>query len=149
MGEDEAKLLASLTIGSLGDALASDPAQYLEQRRMWLERLSSLRAADYRGIFELAAEAADDRERAVSFLKWAEAWYQDILTVQVMGKATRVRNADMAEQIRRRAALSDPDSTLSALAAIGRAAHEVQRNYNCRLVLENLLMRALGDLPRA
>jgi DNA polymerase-3 subunit delta' len=142
LAPDQASLLAAVSMGSPGEALASDPDLYLEQRRLWLERLSSLSPGNYRGILELAGDAASDRDQALFFLKWMEAWYRDVLAVQVMGGAARVRNADMVEEIRRRAAGSSPEETISVLAGIGRVAREIQRNYNSRMALENLLIQA-------
>lgn len=136
---DQARLLAAMTVGSPGEALASDPS-LLEQRRLWLERLSSLSPADFRAILELAGEAASDREQALFFLKWMEAWYRDVLAVQVMGGMERVRNSDMIEEIRRRASLSGPEETVSILARISRVTREIQRNTNSRMALENLLI---------
>ena len=148
MAEDQARLLATVAMGSPGEALASDPGLYLEERGLWLDRLSSLSPGDYRGILELAGDAAADREQALFFLKWMEAWYQDVLTLQVMGRAERVRNADRIEEIRRRAALSGPEETVSILARIGRVTREIQRNFNSRMALENLLIQAGATLSK-
>lgn len=139
---DQARLLTSVSMGSPGEALASDPSVYLEQRRLWLERLVLLSPRDYRAILELAGEAADNREQAFAFLKWVEAWYRDVLTVQVTGAVERVRNLDMRDAIRRRAELSSPEETISILAGIWRVTREIQRNYNPRMALENLLIQA-------
>lgn len=148
MAEDQARLLAAVAMGSPGEALASDPGLYLEQRSLWLDRLSALAHGDYKGMLELAGDAASDREQAFVFLKWMDAWYRDVLTLQVMGQAGRVQNADRVEEIRWRAALSDPEETVSILFRIGRVAREIQRNANSRMALENLLIQAGAPLSK-
>jgi hypothetical protein len=136
---DQARLLAAMSAGSPGEALAADP-DLLEQRRSWLERLSSLSPGDFRAILELAGEAASDREQARFFLKWMEAWYRDVLAAQVTGGVDRVRNTDMIDEVQRRAAVSNAEETVSILSDIGRVTREIQRNANSRMALENLLI---------
>jgi DNA polymerase-3 subunit delta' len=141
LSADQARLLAAVSMGSPGEALASDPALYLERRHAWLERLSALAPGDYRAVLELAGDAAGDREQALYFLRCMEAWYRDVLMVQITGSSDRIRNLDMDEKIRRRADLSTPERTVSILEEIDRAVREIQRNYNSRMALEHLLMR--------
>ena len=143
MSMEQAKLLAALTMGSLGEALTSDTQQLLDQRREWIERLASLTRGDYRGVMALAEEMGGDREECLKFLRCIEGWYRDLLIYQIGGWKEEIRNIDMAERIQEQAALYRIDHTLSALARAAQVAREIQRNYNRRLALENFLMKTV------
>jgi len=143
VSREQARVLASLTMGSLGEALTCDVEEYLAQRRQWIERLSSLAPKDYRGMMALAEEQAGDREQALKFLQWIEGWYRDILRYQVTEKTEELRHADLAERVRQQAMLYSIDQVLGILAQIVRAIGEIHRNYNRRLTLEKFLMKAV------
>ena len=138
---EEAKLLARLTMGSLGEALTCDTEDLLDRRREWIARLVSIPRGDYRGIMTLAEEMAGDREACLKFLSYVDGWYRDILRYQIGGGTEQIRNIDMEETLREKSRLWGIDHTLSVLARTSEGVREIQRNYNRRLVLENLLIK--------
>ena len=141
---EEARTLAALAMGSLGEALTYDPQDLSRQRAKWLEGLSSLSRWDPAGSIALAEELAGDREKLTAFLDWLQGWYRDALICQVTGSTSGVRNIDMEEQVR--VAASCPvGKILLAMSQVRKAAERVKRNYNRRLVLEELLFKLGGE----
>jgi DNA polymerase-3 subunit delta' len=138
---DQASLLASLTRGSLGDALNSNANDLFDQRREWIERLCSLSGPNIHGVMALAEQVASDRELSLLFLEWIKRWYRDILIHQISGSPEEMTNPDMLEEIRETAASNTVDHTLSILSRVESVAGMIKRNYNRRLVLENFLMK--------
>ncbi|MGH7829874.1 MAG: DNA polymerase III subunit delta' [Candidatus Binatia bacterium] len=142
---EEAKLLARLTMGSLGEALGCDTEELLNRRREWIERLDSLAPGDYSAVMALAEEVAGDREACLKFLRCMEGWYRDILLYQIGGWTEQIRNVDMEKTLRERSRSYRVEHTLSVLARAGAGAREIQRNFNRRLVLENILMKIVSS----
>jgi len=147
--QDQATVLAVLTRGSLGVALASDAGELLDERNQWIERFSSLSRGDYRGLVSLAEEMARDREKALRSLQWVREWYRDILIQQTTGSAGEMKNSDLVHKIRDAASKQSLNHTLSVLSQMSDVAGKLQRNYNRRLVLEDFFIRVVaGDPPR-
>lgn len=144
ISREQAGVLAALTMGSVGEALACDTGEYLDRRREWIERLSSLSREGYREMMALAEERAGDREESLRFLHWIEGWYRDILICQITGKTEGMRHADMVERIREQAVLYSIDQILFILSQIAQVTAEMQKNYNRRLALERFFIKVLS-----
>ena len=145
--QDQATVLAVLTGGSLGEALACDAGELLDERNQWIERFSSLSRSDYRGLVSLAEEMARDRETALRSLQWVREWYRDILIQQTTGSASEMKNSDLVHKIRDAASKQSLNHTLSVLSQMGGVAGKLQRNYNRRLVLEDFFIRVVAGDP--
>jgi DNA polymerase-3 subunit delta' len=147
LSPEPARLLAGVTMGSLGTALTSDTEEALGHRKVWIERFCTVSGQDYRGMMKLAEERAKDREGSLQFLQWIEGWYRDILIFQIAGSTGQIRNLDMAERIKEQAALSSIEHSLNSLARAERVARGIQRNYNRRMALEDFLIKTATSEP--
>ena len=145
--QDQATVLAALTGGSLGEALACDAGELLDERNQWIERFSSLSRSDYRGLVALAEEMAKDREKALRSLQWVREWYRDILIQQTTGSAGEMKNSDLIHKIRDAASKQSLNHTLSVLSQMGGVAGKLQRNYNRRMILEDFFIRVVAGDP--
>jgi DNA polymerase-3 subunit delta' len=143
LARERASLLAALTMGSVGEALSCDESEILQQRRRWIDRVSSLPLGGYREAVALAEEMASDKEKCFRALRWIEGWYRDVLIYQVAGETGTLRNVDMVETIRKQAMDSSRDHILFALSCLAQVAEELPRNYNRRLTLEHCLVRIM------
>jgi DNA polymerase III gamma/tau subunit len=115
----------------------------IENRLEWMETLVSLRAGDYRGALNAAEALARNREETLSFLEWAGLWYRDLLTFRIAHAPNQVVNIDMLPQIEEQSAGIEEDDLFSMLSKAGEASQLIQRNLNRRMVLEDLLLRAV------
>ncbi|MGH7809536.1 MAG: DNA polymerase III subunit delta' C-terminal domain-containing protein, partial [Candidatus Binatia bacterium] len=145
MNGADAELVAALSLGSIGAALAFNKEELTGQRRVWTSALSSLRAGDYQGAMMAAEALASQRDEMLKFLRWAESWYRDLLIQNVAKGTADLVNVDLREQIDECAANSDLQRTLRAISQIEGAAARIQRNLNRRMVLEKFLFEVVGE----
>jgi DNA polymerase III subunit delta' len=139
MQTDEAKLLAAMSMGSIGAAANLDQDELMEKRRIWSNMLMSLKVGDYNAAIITAEALAKNRDEALKFLKWAESWYRDLLIYGTTQKPNELVNLDMLPQIDQQATESKVDCILSAFSQTTDACASIQRNLNRRMVLEKFL----------
>jgi DNA polymerase III subunit delta' len=139
MKADEAKLLAAMSMGSIGAAANLDKDELIEKRRNWSNMLMSLKVGDYNAAMVAAEALAKNRDEALEFLKWAESWYRDLLVYSATQRPNELVNLDMLPQIDQQAAESSVDCILSAFSHTTDASAGIQRNLNRRMVLEKFL----------
>jgi len=142
--KEEARFLAAVSMGSLGAALRLDKEEFLERRRSWAEKVSSLTSGNYRAASEAAEAIASNKEEALQFLEWAETWYRDLLIYAVTGSSAETVNVDLLAQIQSQSANGEVERLLSTFAQTARAAGRIQRNLNRRMVLESLFFNVVG-----
>jgi DNA polymerase III subunit delta' len=139
MKADEAKLLAAMSMGSIGAAANLDKDELIEKRRIWSNMLMSLKVGDYNAAMVAAEALAKNRDEALEFLKWAESWYRDLLVYSATQRPNELVNLDMLPQIDQQATESSVDCILSAFSHTTDASAGIQRNLNRRMVLEKFL----------
>ncbi len=144
IAKEEARFLAVVSMGSLGAALRLDKEEFLERRRSWAEKVSSLTSGDYRAASEAAEAIASNKEESLQFLEWAETWYRDLLIHAVTENSAETINVDMLAEIRSQAANGQVERLLLTFAQTARAAGRIQRNLNRRMVLESLFFNVVG-----
>ena len=140
---EQAEILAALAMGSLGAVSKMDNEKMIENRLEWMETLVSLRAGDYRAALNAAEALAGNREETLKFLEWAELWYRDLLTFRVAHAPDKILNMDMLPQIEEHSARIEADDLFSLLSKTVEASQLIQRNLNRRMVIEDLLLRAV------
>jgi DNA polymerase-3 subunit delta' len=140
----ESRLRSALTMGSIGQALAWSDAEIKEQRSDWINRYCALAEQDYRGALMFAEELAEDKEKCVTVLQWLEGWHRDVLALQVTGDRSMVRNVDLMETLAHHASANRQELTLRCLFELAAALDALQRTYNRRMILENLLVRLVA-----
>jgi DNA polymerase-3 subunit delta' len=141
--KEQAEFLAALAMGSLGAVTKIDKEKMVEKRLEWMKTLSSLSAGDYRTALNAAETLAGNREEALKFLEWAGLWYRDLLSFRIAHGTDHIVNIDMLPQIAEQAAGISEDDLFSLLSKAGEASRLIQRNVNRRMVLEDLLLRAV------
>jgi DNA polymerase III subunit delta' len=140
---EQAEFLAVLAMGSLGTASKIDKEKMIEKRLEWMKTLVSLRAGDYRAALNAAEALAGNREETLKFLEWAGLWYRDLLSFRIAHTPNQVVNVDMLPQIKEQSAAMEENDLFSLLSKTGEASQLIQRNLNRRMVLEDLLLRAV------
>jgi DNA polymerase-3 subunit delta' len=144
MSGADAEFLAALGMGSIGAALALNKTELIEKRKIWTGMLGALKRQDYHGAMVAAEALAANREEALSFLKWAESWYRDLLHYRVAHDSEDLVNLDMQRQIEQQSVELGIEPALGALAETAGATARIQRNLNRRMVLEKFLFGVVG-----
>ena len=140
---EQAEFLATLAMGSLGAVSKLENEKMIEKRIEWMETLLCLRAGDYRSALNAAEALAGNREETLKFLEWAGLWYRDLLSFRIAHAPNQVVNIDMLPQIEQQSAGIEEDDLFSLLSKTAEASRLIQRNVNRRMVLEDLLLRAV------
>ena len=143
---DRAGLLAALSMGSIGAALALENENRREQRASWSEAVCSLRAGDYRAGIVAAEDIAAKKEDCLQFLAWAETWYRDVLVYGVTRDPKQLVNQDLLERIQDQASAAAEERTVDVINQIAEAQRAIQRNLNRRMVLEQLFFAVIGEV---
>ncbi len=140
LDEERARLLARLSAGRLGWAVAAhtDPELW-DRRTRHLDDLLGLLAGN--AIARLAyaerLSRADDVETVLGL--WA-TWWRDVLLVQQRIPET-VLNLDRKPQLLQQAELFGAEQVQLALADLMQTLHRIRANVNLRLALDVLLLR--------
>jgi DNA polymerase III subunit delta' len=140
---EQAEFLAALAMGSLGTVSKIDKEKMIEKRLEWMKTLVSLRVGDYRAALNAAEALAGNREETLKFLEWAGLWYRDLLSFRIAHTPNQVVNIDMLAQIEEQSVAMEEDDLFSLLSKTDEASQLIQRNLNRRMVLEDLLLRAV------
>jgi DNA polymerase III subunit delta' len=142
MSAEQARALASVSLGSLGRALSPDIQDLAEKRQSWIEALTA--PADAAAWAALAEELAKDRAETLQFLDWLAEWYRDLLVFHATQTTDQICNRDLLEKFRAQVENVTVSRALKLRACALAASGRVRRNVNRRLALENLLVRIAG-----
>jgi DNA polymerase III subunit delta' len=141
--KEQAQCLAALAMGSLGTASKIETEKLIEKRFDWMNLLVLLTPGNYRAALNTAEALAGSREETLKFLEWAGLWYRDLLTFRVAHAQDKIVNLDMLPQIEEQSSRIEEDHLFSLLSKTSEASQRIQRNVNRRMVLEDLLLRAV------
>ena len=137
-----ARLLACLSGGSLGLALKMDAKALLEERDRIIEGAFEAIKMGGSAILEFAESWAKDREGLDGALGHLASYIRDILAFQLTKREDLLFNGDRAEEIRCLAALLPTSTICSFFEAVALAKEGVLRNWNLKLCMEVMLLKA-------
>jgi DNA polymerase III subunit delta' len=133
---DEARRRAARAEGSLGSALALDPAELARRRELVESVESALGAADERDALDLA-EAAGERDAARAVAGAVQEWTRDLLVAQAGGA---IGLPELSGTAARLAQAVPPPALLSQASLCAEVLLALDQNGNGRLQLERLLL---------
>jgi DNA polymerase-3 subunit delta' len=142
---EKGRLLAAMSMGSLGTAVSLDGSALLDMRRGWIEALGSLGAGDYRAAINAAEALSAEREESLQFLEWLESWYRDLLVYGITRDTAELINLDMLAQIEQHAAANTLEKLIDGMRLAAGATARIQRNLNRRMVFEDILVTAVEE----
>lgn len=140
VGAEDARLLAHLSGGRLGEAmrLKDEPAR-LEQRRAFIEDLVHMLGANRRDRFRYVEKIYQDRESLRdAFGFWLSFW-RDLL-LRVSSPQLPLVNLDMEAEINALAGQIDLQTARARTADLEQAIARLDGNLNARLLTEVLLL---------
>ena len=145
----DARLLAIISEGRIGEALSGDAADLRTRQQELLElvRPQSLRSV---ATVLSAAESLAKAERAPEILAWLARWIRDLVIIQVGGDREQLLHTEDLPALESYAGQADTDALLELLYDIEKTAQQATRHLNLHMALENILLRlrdALGLAP--
>jgi DNA polymerase-3 subunit delta' len=165
----QAALLAALSGGSLGRALALEPEELLQQRQKVLDDLMTLTQGNATAVLDWAQDLArkekkDEDEEARkeveakgkgkakpkakkksaetdAFILFTQLWYRDLLLLSHGAPARLLAHQDRLPDLKAEAARNLRDRWLAKLAALNEAQRHLRANLNPELTLDLLGLR--------
>lgn len=141
LGKTEATVLAALSEGSFKKALGSNRELFLEKRCKLIQSLSALSAGSIIPSFTFAEELEKEKETLTDILDIFQAFYRDLLLLKHGQPESELVNLDLLELLHSQNKSTTTSSLLQKLKALDSTRFHLQRNVNCRLALEVMLMR--------
>ncbi len=142
----EARFLALLTEGRIGEALTIDLTTVRARQREYLDLVAPTAMRSVTAIL-VSAEALAKSDRGADTLRWLNRWIRDLAIVIVGGSQDQVLHLDQLDQFRRYAPQADLGILLELAREIERTEQQAARHLNLHMALENVLLRlreALG-----
>lgn len=139
--QSQTVLLAALSGGSLGRALALDPDELIRQRDRVLADLHELAAGAAGAILDWAQRLAKNVAEADAFLLMAQLWYRDLLLLHSGGPQALLAHQDRLSDLMREGREGAPRAWFAHFAALGAAQRQLGANLNPELTLDILGFR--------
>jgi DNA polymerase-3 subunit delta' len=140
MPPDDARFLATITEGRLGEALSTDLKTARSQQ---LEVINLVNPNFLRSVTNVltAAESLAKADRAAETLSWTARWIRDLIIVQVGGDREQLLHVDHVQALERDARHARTDALLELLGHIEETQRQATRHLNLQMALENILLR--------
>ena len=143
----QARLIASLSQGSIERALSPEVASLSATRDLLLEGLGRGLQDGPAALVELVEKLVKDREKLQQQLEILSAWFRDLMVAKASGRKDWLVNDDRGEEIARQVEGTPLDVILDGLRAIHAVMDNLSRNANPRLSMEDLLLRLREGFP--
>jgi DNA polymerase-3 subunit delta' len=141
MSPEEARLLATLSMGKIGIAAESDPSTLKNERDRILGALSKECLEDPGALFNQSEELAATAEQLDRSLDMVEVWLRDVLIARHDPDISLLVYQDIPEQISAWSRAVSTDAALETLTLIHLLKRAASRNLNRALVLETVLLK--------
>ncbi len=136
---EAAGIAASLSGGSMRKALEIGAETALQERKGFLERVTSLSLGDIGTLFTTAEELAGDKDKALELLDILTAFLRDTLLMR--SGSPEIVNSDLVPMIEKQAADFSCGKIMELIGHVGEARRAILCNVNTRLALDVLFMR--------
>jgi DNA polymerase-3 subunit delta' len=137
----QAALLAALSGGSLGRALAMEPEELLRQRQQVLTDLKALSQGHATTALDWAQGLAKATSETDNFILLTQLWYRDLLLLSYGAPERLLAHQDRLADLTAEAAQNQQEVWLAKLAALNAAQRHLRANLNPELTLDLLGFR--------
>jgi DNA polymerase-3 subunit delta' len=134
----QAVLLAALSGGSLGRALALEPEELARQRRQVLADLGRLPCGSLGQVLDWAGGLAKHPAETDHFLLLAQLWYRDLLLLHFGAPTGLLAHQDLLAELEQEARQGVPETWFAHLHSLGAAHRHLAANLNPELTLDLL-----------
>jgi DNA polymerase III subunit delta' len=139
---EQARLIASLSEGCPGRALAMDMADTLKKRAVVEEVLNTLSSGlqDVRIVFAKVELLLEEKAAIQEFLDIMLAWYRDVYILGERGNPALIANADVIDRLAHTATMLSVRQLRRLFDIVYQAKLDIAHNANLQLALEVMLM---------
>jgi DNA polymerase III subunit delta' len=137
----QAALVAALSGGSLGQALALNAEELVRQRDQALADLAQLNRGSTALMLNWAQRLTKNRADLSNFLLLAQLWFRDLLLAHFQAPSGLLAHQDLLPALEQAKARGGPGTWFASFAALGTAQRHLQANLNPELTLDILGLR--------
>ncbi|MBI5190873.1 MAG: DNA polymerase III subunit delta' [Nitrospirae bacterium] len=141
MSEADAHLVARMTGGRIGAALAEDAEALAGRRSEFLKLLTAIAGKGHAELLKDAEAAAKKDGALEDFVSFGTLWFRDLLVILVGGGTGLAYNRDMAAELSRWAGMTTGYRCEETLGLLRQAGRSLERTMNRRLLAEDLFFR--------
>ena len=145
---DDARFLALVTDGRIGEALALDLTDIRARQQECLELVAPATLRSTTAILSLA-ESLAKADRGVEILRWLSRWIRDLVLIQVGGDHDQLLHIEHLTELEQYARHADLGLLLDLLSSIERTQQQATRHLNLHMALEMTLLRLRDALNLA
>ena len=150
---ETAIVLAKLSEGSLGKAIAMAESDFLERRDKWLKRAMEIPQLNPEELLDVALELSDEKAASDSkgskyeigglldLLGVMAVWYRDLLLLKGKGSEDLIVNADHYAELKNFARKFKLLQVYESLLVLDQAQRDIRARRNKALVLERTMLR--------
>ena len=135
----DARFLAMISEGRLGQALSTDLKTARLQQRQFIELVSPSFLRSVTNVLT-AAESLAKADRAEETLSWVTRWIRDLVILHVGGDREQLLHVDHLAALERDARQAETDALLDILSDIEETSQQANRHVNLQMALENVLL---------
>ena len=148
-----ATVLAKLSQGSLGKAIAMAESDFLERREKWLKCAMEIPQMDLDELFDVALQLSNERAPLNSkdskydigglfdLLGVLATWYRDLLLLKRNGREDLIINADHYAELKNFAKKFTLLAIYESLLVLDQAQKDIRARYNKALVFQKTMLR--------
>ena len=151
--ESLALVLARLAEGSLGRALAMEHSDFVDKRRLWVQKAMEIPRLSQAKVLDLAQELSEEKSSArtatdkyeigglLDLLGILAMWYRDLLLLKGGGSEDLVMNADFVPELKKIAKNLTLLELYKSLLALDQAQKDIRMRRNPTLVMERTMLQ--------
>ncbi|MGQ0695319.1 MAG: DNA polymerase III subunit delta' [Nitrospiraceae bacterium] len=136
----DARFLAMVTEGRIGEALTADLTDLRQRQRDCLELVGPRTLRSTAAVLA-AAENLAKADRGLEVLSWLSRWIRDLILLHVGGERDHILHLDQVSQLLDYAQQADLGTLLELLKEIERIEQSATRHPNLHMALETILLR--------
>jgi DNA polymerase-3 subunit delta' len=145
VGEEEARLIAASSGGSIGRALEMKEESYLSFKNGVIERISDSKASkDPLEFLSFVEYLGDDRKKVLEKLDIMKSWYRDILVYKETDDVDGLIHRDIVDRTRKGSREMSGEDILQNIRVIKEAYSAIEQNANRQLTLEAMMFKLRG-----
>jgi DNA polymerase III subunit delta' len=137
---DDARFLAMISEGRIGEALSTDLKSIRSQQQELLALVSPNSLRSVTNILTVA-ESLTKADRAAEILSWLARWIRDLIIIQIGGDRHQLLHLDALPTLEAYARQANTDLLLDLLQDIEKTERQATRHLNLHMALENILLR--------
>ncbi len=147
LDDDQALLLAKISEGSLGRAIAMSGGDFLEMRQDYLYKLINLPELSSDRVLEMVLEYAGKDKRKeldpsgnagiLEILSVWKTWYRDLLLLNTGGPEKLLLNIDFTHKLKKTAKICNMNNLIESFQVLDTAQRDLLQTRNLDLVMEN------------